>query len=128
MAECKDAVFAANSSASTAMTGPSTVTTFGRSGVCGESVMVAARAQAVASRIEAIEKRRRIDAGYHICEADEENGRSLCDQRLFYVRTYIVEFRIANGESLERRRVHVADSRCFGRGNPRCDLLSPYAF
>jgi transposase len=59
-AEDKDAVLAANWSSSTATRDPSTMTTVGRSGVCGLSVMVAARAGVVASRIDAIETRRRI--------------------------------------------------------------------
>src|SRR4029453_1985512 len=61
MAERRDAALAANLSASTETRGPSTVMTYGRSGVCGASVMVAARARPVASRINAIEMRRRID-------------------------------------------------------------------
>src|SRR2546421_1699421 len=61
MAERRDAALAANLSPSTETRGPSTVMTYGRSGVCGASVMVAARARPVASRINAIEMRRRIE-------------------------------------------------------------------
>jgi hypothetical protein len=66
MADRRDAAFAANWSPSTESRDPSTVMTFGLSGVCGASVMVAATARAVASMIDAIEMRRRIDAGYHV--------------------------------------------------------------
>jgi hypothetical protein len=40
--------------------GPSSMTTMGRSGVCGLTVIVAAKAGVVASRTDAIETRRRI--------------------------------------------------------------------
>jgi hypothetical protein len=50
-AEGKGAVLAANSSPSIQTRGPSTMTTSGRSAVCGLTVMVAAGAGVVASRI-----------------------------------------------------------------------------
>jgi hypothetical protein len=55
------------------------MTTFGRPGFCGPSVMVAAWAGAAVSRIDAIETTRRIDSQYHVRKADDErqNDRSI---------------------------------------------------
>jgi hypothetical protein len=62
------------------------MTTFGRSGVCGLSVMVAARAGAAASRIDAIEMTSCIDPRYHVRNAHDEgqNDRSLTTSDIFY--------------------------------------------
>ena len=63
-AEDKGALLAANWSSSTATSGPSTITTFGRSGVPGRTEIVAARAGVAASRIDAIVTQRRIHSRY----------------------------------------------------------------
>src|SRR5262249_21199173 len=59
-AEDKDAALAANWSSSNAARDPSTTTTLGRSGVCSLTVITAATAGVVTSRIDAIEMRRRM--------------------------------------------------------------------